>query len=113
MPAAAPRDDEATGRPSSSSSSSAAPFAAPRSRALLVALPLLCCICFIFADMSLVANEVQFVVVQLASPVVVVLFFIALPHRVMARLPRRQFLSGADIVVIYAMLLVGVMVSTR
>lgn len=107
MPAApAPNDDEEARRRAPS-------FAAPGLRAFLVALPLLVGICFISVYADMVAKEVQFGVLQLAPPAVVVLFFIAITNRVLARLLKRQFLSGADIVVIYAMLLVGVMVSTR
>lgn len=87
--------------------------AVPRGRAILIALPLLVGICFISVYADMVAKEVQFGVLQLAPPAVVALFFIALMNRLLARLFRRAFLSGPEIVVIYAMLLVGVLVSTR
>lgn len=89
------------------------PLRLPRGRALAVALPLLVGICFISVYADMVAKNVQFGVLQLAPPAVVALFFLALVNRLLGRLLRREILSGPDLVVIYAMLLVGVMVSTR
>ena len=80
----------------------------PRARAFAVALPLLIGICFLSVYADMVAKEVQFGVLQLAPPALVVLFFLALANRWLGR-----WLSAADLVVVYAMLLVGVMVSTR
>jgi hypothetical protein len=84
-----------------------------RARALLVAIPLLIGICFISVYADMVSKKVQFGVLQLAPPAVIGLFLLALLNRGLTRLLRREWLNRGDIVIIYAMLLVGVMVSTR
>lgn len=84
-----------------------------RARAILVALPLLAAICFVSVYADMVSKTVQFGVLQLAPPAVAALFALALVNRGLARLLRREALSRTDILVIYVMLLVGVMVSTR
>lgn len=78
-----------------------------------MALPLLVGICFLSVYADMVSKTVQFGVLQLAPPAVVALFFVALCNRGLTRLLRREWLSRADVLVVYAMLLVGVMVSTR
>lgn len=84
-----------------------------RARALVVAIPLLAAICFVSVYADMVSKTVQFGVLQLAPPAVAALFFLALLNRGLARLFRRDLLSRADILIVYVMLLVGVMVSTR
>jgi hypothetical protein len=84
-----------------------------RARALLVAIPLLIGISFLSVYADMVSKKVQFGVLQLAPPAVIGLFLLALLNRGLTRLLRREWLSRGDIVIIYAMLLVGVMVSTR
>ncbi|MBV9864233.1 MAG: hypothetical protein JO316_02675 [Abitibacteriaceae bacterium] len=84
-----------------------------RLRALLVGIPLLVGICLISVYADMVSKTVQFGVLQLAPPAVASLFAIAFFNRGLSRLLKREWLSQADILVIYAMLLVGVMVSTR
>lgn len=87
--------------------------ARPRLRAFLLALPLLIGICFVSVYADMVSKSVQFGVLQLAPPAVVALFALALLSRGLSRLWKREILSRADLLVIYVMLLVGVMVSTR
>ena len=89
------------------------PHAAPRLRAFLIALPLLVGICFISVLADMVSKDIQFGVLQIAPPAVVALFALTLLHRGVARLMRRDWLSRADLLVIYMMLLVGVLISTR
>jgi hypothetical protein len=84
-----------------------------RARALLVAVPLLIGISLISVYADMVAKSVQFGVLQLAPPAVVALFIVALLNRAVRQFTRREWLNQADVLVIYAMLLVGVMVSTR
>lgn len=98
-------DATTRGRPS--------PLHGLRLRAILVALPLLVGICCLSVYADMVAKTVQFGVLQLAPPAVIGLFLLALLNRGLTRLLRREWLNRGDIVIIYAMLLVGVMVSTR
>jgi hypothetical protein len=89
------------------------PIFALRFRALMVGIPLLMAISFISVYADMVSKRVQFGVLQLAPPAVVALFAIALCNRGLTRLLKREFLNHADILIVYSMLLVGVMVSTR
>lgn len=84
-----------------------------RGRALLVGIPLLIGICIISVYADMVSKTVQFGVLQLAPPAVASLFAIALFNQGLSRLLKREWLSQGDILIIYAMLLVGVMISTR
>jgi hypothetical protein len=84
-----------------------------RLRALMVGIPLLIAISFISVYADMVSKRVQFGVLQLAPPAVAALFAIALFNLGLQRLFKREFLSRTDILVVYSMLLVGVMVSTR
>lgn len=84
-----------------------------RARTLLIGLPLLIAICCLAVYADMVSKTVQFGVLQLAPPAVFALFVLALAGRGLARLFRRELLSRTDLLLIYAMLLVGVMVSTR
>ncbi len=84
-----------------------------RARALLVALPLLAFISYISLYADMVSKTIQFGVLQLAPPAVAVLFALALINRGLGWIVKRELLNRADILIIYAMLLVGVMVSTR
>lgn len=79
-----------------------------RARAYLVGLPLLLAVCVlsVYADMA--AKVIQVGVMQLAPPAIGVLLLLALVNRV-----GKGFLSGAEMAIIYAMSLVGVLVSTR
>ncbi|MBC8101148.1 MAG: hypothetical protein H7Z41_00990 [Cytophagales bacterium] len=88
-------------------------FAAPRLRAFVVALPLLIGICFVSVYADMVSKVVQFGVLQLAPPAVAALFLLALLNRGLSRLLRRDLLNRTDLLVVYVMLLVGVIVSTR
>lgn len=81
-----------------------------RARAYLLGcllVPLLGCLS-IYADMS--SKIVQFGVLQLAPPAVVALFGLALLNRALGR---RGIFNKGELIVIYAMCLLGVMVSTR
>jgi hypothetical protein len=84
-----------------------------RLRAFLVGIPLLIGICWISVYADMVSQVVQFGVLQFAPPAIAILFLLAVFNRGLGRLLKRQWLSAADIVVIYSMMLVGVLVSTR
>jgi hypothetical protein len=78
-------------------------------------LPFRCLIgiCFVSVYADMVSKVVQFGVLQLAPPAVAALFVLALINHGFSRLLKRDLLGRADLLVIYVMLLVGVMVSTR
>ncbi len=85
----------------------------PRLRAYLVGLPLLIGVCIVSVYADMVAKVVQFGVLQVAAPAVAVFLVLALFNRFLVRWFKTEFLSRADILTVYAMLLVGVLVSTR
>ena len=95
---------------------SSAPSLVPprvRARTFLIGVPIvvaLCCLS-IYADM--VSNVVQFGVLQIAPPAVVALVLLALLNRSLVKWAKLRVLNPAELIVIYAMSLVGVMVSTR
>ena len=81
--------------------------------AFIVGLPLLIGICLISVYADMVSQVVQFGVVMLAPPAVAALFFLAIANRALLKLCKLHWLTHGDLVVIYTMLLVGVLVSTR
>ncbi len=84
-----------------------------RMRALLIGIPLVVLIAFISVFADMVSQRVQFGVLQLAPPAIVGLFALVIVNRGLTKLTKQELLNYADVLVIYAMLLVGVMVSTR
>jgi hypothetical protein len=84
-----------------------------RARALVVGLLLVVAISVISVYGDMVTKTVQFGVLQLAPPAVVSLLLLVLVNKALSRLAKRVLLGAADMLVIYTMLLVGVMVSTR
>ena len=84
-----------------------------RLRALLIGIPLVVLIAFISVFADMVSQRVQFGVLQLAPPAIVGLFALVLVNRGLTKLTKRELLNYGDVLVIYAMMLVGVMVSTR
>ena len=84
-----------------------------RARTFLIGLPLvvgLCCLS-IYADMA--SKVVQFGVLQIAPPAIVALLVLALFNRALVQWGKINLLNPAELIVIYAMGLVSVMVSTR
>ena len=88
-------------------------FQGVRLRAYLVAIPLLIGICFLSVYADMVAQSVQFGVLQFAPPAIVALFCVALINRLLKKLTQSEWLRPSEMLTIYAMTLVGVMVSTR
>ena len=88
----------------------AAPAPAIRARTYLVGLPLLIGVCLlsVYADMA--AQVVQVGIMQLAPPAIGVLLLLALVTKIGRT---RNWLSGGELAIIYAMCLVGTLVSTR
>ena len=86
---------------------------APRLRAYLVGVPLLLGVCLLSVYADMVSKVVQFGVLQFAPPAIAALFLVAGFNALLQRWTRRTFLSSADLLAIYAMMLTGVLVSTR
>ena len=94
---------------------SPAPMQPPRVRArtFIIALPLIMALCCLSIYADMVSKVVQFGVLQIAPPAVVALLIFALFNRALVKWAKLQILNPAELIVIYAMSLVGVMVSTR
>jgi len=84
-----------------------------RFRAFVIGLPLLVCVCLISVYADMVSKVVQFGVLQFAPPALAVIFAIALLNRGFGKMLKHEILSRADMMVIYIMMVIGVMVSTR
>ena len=106
---------KAPSAPSPSPSPSSLVASAPRVRVrtFLVGVPLLAGLCVLSVYADMVTRVIQFGVLQMAPPVVVALLILVLINRGLLRLTKREWLNRGELVVIYAMLLVGAMVSTR
>ena len=94
---------------------SPAPLAPPRVRArtFIIGLPIVMALCCLSVYADMVSKVVQFGVLQIAPPAVVALLGLALLNRSLVKWAKLQILNPAELIVIYAMSLVGVMVSTR
>jgi hypothetical protein len=112
-----PLPTEASSAPSLSAAAlheqSRRPVLGLRGRALLVGVPMVVAIAFISVFADMVSKRVQFGVLQLAPPAIAALFMLALVNRALSKATRRELLSRGDVLVVYSMMLVGVMVSTR
>ena len=108
------RSDAALNVPSHPASV-APPLAPPRVRArtFVIGLPLVVALCVLSIYADMVSNTVQFGVLQIAPPAVVALLGLALLNRGLVKWAKLKLLNPAELIVIYAMSLVGVMVSTR
>jgi hypothetical protein len=84
-----------------------------RFRALLVGIPLLLLICLLSVFGDMITKSVQLGVLQIAPPAVIALFVLVLANLLMGKLLKRELLNHSDLIIVYAMLLVGVLVSTR
>jgi len=84
-----------------------------RARTYVVGLPLLVLLCFFSVYADNVSKVIQVGVLQLAPPALIALFLIALANRAVTRLTKIEILSPGEMIAVYAMSLVGVMVSTR
>ena len=94
---------------------SPSPLAPPRVRArtFIIGLPLVVALCCLSVYADMVSKVVQFGVLQIAPPAVVALLGLALLNRGLVKWAKLDVLNPAELIVIYAMSLVGVMVSTR
>ncbi len=120
MPPTASASPSISGSPAAESLSAAAlheerrrPIFGLRLRALIVGVPLVIAIAFISVFADMVSQKVQFGVLQLAPPAIAGLFALTLVNNGLKKLSKREFLNHADVLVVYAMMLVAVMVSTR
>jgi len=84
-----------------------------RARALVFGIPLVVAISAIAVCADMVSKTIQFGVLQLAPPAVVALFLLVLLNKGLSRIAKRELLNAGDMLIIYSMLLIGVMVSTR
>ena len=82
-------------------------------RAYLVGVPLLLGVCLLSVYADMVSKVVQFGVLQFAPPAIAALFIVAGINTFLQKKTSRTFLSSADLLAIYAMMLTGVLVSTR
>ena len=85
----------------------------PRTRAYIVGIPLLLGVCLLSVYADMVSKVVQFGVLQFAPPAIAALFLVAGFNTLLRKWTKRSFLSSADLLAIYAMMLTGVLVSTR
>ena len=84
-----------------------------RARTFIIGLPLVMALCALSVYADMVSKIVQFGVLQIAPPAVIALLAFALLNRGLVKWAKIQLLNPAELIVIYAMCLVGVMVSTR
>ena len=94
----------------------ASPTLAPprvRARTFVIGIPLIMALCCLSVYADMVSKVVQFGVLQIAPPAVVALLGLALFNRALVKWAKFQLLNPAELIVIYAMGLVSVMVSTR
>lgn len=85
----------------------------PRLRAFVVGIPLIIGLSMLSVYADMVSKVVQFGVLQFAPPAVFALFFLALLNKGLMKWFKREWLSAADLTVIYVMGLISVLVSTR
>jgi hypothetical protein len=84
-----------------------------RLRAFLIGIPLVIAVCMLSVYANLIAKSVQIGTIQIASPAIVVLAILIALNLLCSRLCKKNLLNAHDLVVIYAMMLVGVLLSTR
>ena len=106
------KDDISTDEKSSLSNLENVYFS-PRPRAFFVGIPLLLGVCLLSIYADMVSKVVQFGVLQFAPPAIAALFAIAGINQLLKRYTSRIWLSSADLLTIYAMMLTGVLISTR
>jgi hypothetical protein len=85
----------------------------PRLRAFVVGIPLVIALSLLAVYADMVSKVVQFGVLQVAPPAIFALFALALLNRGLMKLTKREWLSRADLLVIYVMGMISVLVSTR
>jgi hypothetical protein len=84
-----------------------------RLRALLIGVPLVVAICLLSVYGDLITKSVQIGTMQIAPPAVFVLFILILANLGFQRLMKKALLNASDLIIIYGMVTVGVLVSTR
>lgn len=85
----------------------------PRLRAFLIGIPLVIALSLLSVYADMVSKVVQFGVVQFAPPAVFALFALAILNRGLMKVTKVEWLSRADLLIIYVMGMVSVLVSTR
>lgn len=84
-----------------------------RLRALLIGIPLVVAVCLLSVFADLITKSIQVGVMQIAPPAVAILFVLVLGNLLSKKLVKRDFLNPSDLIIIYGMLTVAVLVSTR
>ncbi|MCC6442845.1 MAG: hypothetical protein IT210_05235 [Armatimonadetes bacterium] len=82
-------------------------------RAVLLGIAAMLVVCAVVSYAELVTKEIQIGFLQLPPVVVAMLFFLILGNRVMSKISRRLRLSPQEIIVIYGMMLIASMISSR
>ncbi len=82
-------------------------------RAIVLGLVLVAAICFIVSYAELVIMRIQIGFLQMPPAVIGVFFFLVLLNKGMQRLRRRLGLSAAELMMVYCMMLVAAMISSR
>jgi len=82
-------------------------------RAIVVGLVLVAAVCFIVSYAELVTMRIQIGFLQMPPVVIGIFFFLVLLNKGMQRLRRRFGLSAGELMMVYCMMLVASMVSSR
>lgn len=84
-----------------------------RLRALLIGIPLVVAVCILSVFADLITKSIQVGVMQIAPPAVAILAVLVMGNLLSRKLVKRDFLNSSDLIIIYGMLTVAVLVSTR
>jgi hypothetical protein len=82
-------------------------------RALLLGVLFVIIVCFIVSYAELVIMKIQIGVFQLSPVVIGIFFFVIIINRISGKISRRLNLSGSELMVIYCMMLLAAMTSSR
>ena len=84
-----------------------------RLRAVVIGLLLLVLVSFVTVYADLVIKQIQIGILQFAPAAVGMLLIVVVVNRLLRRVARRFLLSASDVFIIYAMLLIGTLLSSR
>jgi hypothetical protein len=89
------------------------PLSTLRLRAVVIGLLLLVLVSFVTVYADLVIKQIQIGILQFAPAAVGMLLIVVVVNRLLRRVARRFLLSASDVFIIYAMLLIGTLLSSR
>src|SRR5690606_29657707 len=84
-----------------------------RLRALVIGVPLVVAVCMLSVFADLITKSIQVGVMQIAPPAVAILFVLVLGTLLSRKLVKRDILNASDLIIIYGMLTIAVLLSTR